>query len=1060
MVADFTMLHHRSKKADISLILVVVIGIGLSLAAFFYVKELEQQRLLESKQRQVDIYVRSLRQTFSTFTNLLHSIRSLHNVYNNISYADFNAFIKRDLFDFPSIQAVTWIGYIPDIQKTSIINEIRKQGVTAFDIIDCSDLSNRRPALQRNAYYPMIYIEPSINNAEHIGCDVSIDPTLNAALEKSAQQMQLVISDILPIMTPNGTQPGFHVFLPVYNNNVDMENIPAQRQTTLKGFASLIIIVDNLVHDVLRPPRYKTSTFLHITDTTIPEQPQNVYLPQWLRDKPDNIKKLVHANIEFGERQWRISLDELESEDNFNLSYSWGFLIIGLLFTFSVFRYLKIVITRAHWAEELVANRTQNLRELNDELNESRRRFQAIFNEAAMGIAQLDLQGHITDSNKALQELLDYNHEELQGQLLQSFCHIDDADIDMNMLQDIVAGEYDNYMINKRYRCKNGAQVWTTQNCSVVHDSKEPFIVSMIEDITERKCAEMARLEAEQKYREIFENAMEGIYQCTPTGFFLSVNPAFVRIFGYSSARQMLAEVTNLQHQLYVDPEQRLKFMHLLETESKVKNFEYQARCRDGGNIWVNETARAVRDEQGMTRYYEGIIEDVTERKKIEGKLRYDASHDQLTGLLNRTEFTKRLNQVLRQLVIDNESETISLAILFADLDRFKIVNDSMGHLVGDKLLIEVSKRLAAQGSEEHDVVARFGGDEFALMFQDVPNVLTLERRIEKIQQQLSYPYVLDNENFNTTISIGIAIATPQYKNSSEILRDADTAMYEAKKQGRGKAVVFQPGMHADVLNLLRMESDLRRAFENQEFMLYYQPIISLKDRQTVSLEALIRWNHPEKGFISPDIFIPIAEETGLIKELGLWVFETACKQVKEWQSKFPHHARLGININVSPIQLRQSRLVQQIQDILEKTGVPGNSCRIEITETAMMQDPDGMYRVLKELKSLDVLLYIDDFGMGYTSLSYLKKFPIDALKIDKAFIQEMNETGGRPVQIAGAIVALGEAFNLNVVAEGVESGFQVSVLESARCNHVQGFFFSRPKDSLAIESFLTVPIH
>ncbi len=1054
------MLSHRSKKADISLVLVVVIGIGLSLGAFAYVKELEQQRLLENKQRQVDIYVRSLRQTFSTFTNLLHSIRSLHNVYNNIFYADFEAFIKRDLFDFPSIQSVEWIGYLPHSQKTAIIHEIRKQGLAAFDILDCSNPENKQPLPPRDAYYPTIYVEPSTNNTENMGCDVSVNPALNLALEKSARQMQLIISTILPIATPNGIQPGFRAFLPVYNNKVDVENIPAQRQTALKGFASLTVIVDNLVHDVLRPPRYKTSTFLHITDTTTPKQPQNVYLPQWIRDKPDDIKKLVHANIEFGERQWQISLDELEGEDNFNLSYSWGFLIIGLLFTFGVFRYLKIVITRADWAEELVANRTQNLQELNDALDESRRRFQAIFNEAAMGIAQLDLQGRITDSNKALQELLDYTHEELQGRLLRSFCHIDDADSDIRTLQDIVAGEYDNYMVSKRYRCKNGAQVWTNQNCSVVHDSKEPFIVSMIEDITERKCAEMAQLEAEQKYREIFENAMEGIYQCTPTGFFLSVNPAFVRIFGYHSAQQMLAEVTNLQHQLYVDSEQRLKFMRLLETESKVKNFEYQARCRDGVIIWINETARTVRDEQGATRYYEGIIEDVTERKKIEGKLRYDASHDQLTGLLNRAEFTKRLNKVLRRLIIDNESETIPLAVLFADLDRFKIVNDSMGHLVGDKLLIEVSKRLLVHGSEENDVVARFGGDEFALMFQDVPDVLTLERRIEKIQQQLSYPYVLDNENFNTTVSIGIAIATPHYKNSSEILRDADTAMYEAKKQGRGKAVVFQPGMHANVLNLLRMESDLRRAFENSEFMLYYQPIISLKDRHTVSLEALIRWNHPEKGFISPDIFIPIAEETGLIKELGLWVFETACKQVKEWQNKFPHHKRLGININVSPIQLRQARLVQQIQDILEKTGVTGNSCRIEITETAMMQDPDGMYRVLNELKSLNVLLYIDDFGMGYTSLSYLKKFPIDALKIDKAFIQEMNAPGGRPVQIAGAIVALGEAFNLNVVAEGVESDFQVSVLESARCNHVQGFFFSRPKDSLSIESFLTVPIH
>ncbi|MEZ5671526.1 MAG: PAS domain S-box protein [Thiotrichaceae bacterium] len=621
----FIMLYHRSKKAIISLILVVVIGIGLSLTAFFYVKELEQQRLLESKQRQADIYVRSLRQTFSTFTNLLHSIRSLHNVNNNISHNDFREFIKRDLFDFPSIQAVEWIGYVPDTKKEQFITDIRKQGLNAFDILDCSDLYNKRPLSPRNAYYPIIYVEPNAKNVKHIGCDVSVQPILKTALEKSAQQMLLVISSVLSIATNAGNQLGFYVFLPVYNRDIDVENTPEQRQTALKGFASLTIIIDDLVHDVLRSPRYKVNTFLHIADSTVPKHPQDIYLPPWVREKPQDINELVHATIEFGERQWLISLDELSGEYNFNLSYSWGFLIIGLLFTFGVFLYLKIVISRARWAEELVANRTQNLQELNDALDESRRRFQAIFNEAAMGIAQLDLHGHITDSNKALQELLDYTHEELQGRLLRSLCHTEDADIDISMMQDIVLGEYDNYMISKRYRCKNGAQVWTNQNCSVVHDSKEPFIVSMIEDITERKCAEMARIEAEQKYREIFENAMEGIYQCTPTGFFLSVNPAFVRIFGYDSAQQMLAEVTNLQHQLYVNSEQRSQFMQLLESHSKVKNFEYQARCRDGLIIWINETARAVRDEDGTTRYYEGIIEDVTERKKIEGKLRYDA---------------------------------------------------------------------------------------------------------------------------------------------------------------------------------------------------------------------------------------------------------------------------------------------------------------------------------------------------------------------------------------------------------------------------------------------------
>lgn len=454
------------------------------------------------------------------------------------------------------------------------------------------------------------------------------------------------------------------------------------------------------------------------------------------------------------------------------------------------------------------------------------------------------------------------------------------------------------------------------------------------------------------------------------------------------------------------------------------------------------------------------LFEDITDRKAVEEQLRYDATHDQLTGLLNRNAFTRHLERALTKLHQTGmqPEQGLPFVVLFVDLDRFKIVNDSMGHLVGDQLLEEIAHRLRRE-TRGYDVIARFGGDEFALMLENVTSIKALEHFIDRLNRYLSEPYLVEGETFNTTASIGIAIASLDYVTADEILRDADIAMYEAKKQGRGKAVFFQPGMHVQVLNIMRMESDLRKAFEREEFCLFYQPIISLENRHTVSLEALLRWRHPEKGLIPPDRFIPLAEDTGLIRELGLWVLETSCRQLREWQTLFPHHEQLGMNVNVSPVQLKQPRLVREVQDIIDRTGLTPQSCRMEITESAMMNDPDLMLNVLRDLKGLEVQLYVDDFGTGYSSLSYLQKFPIDALKIDKSFIQSIDASD-KSMQIAQAIIALGNAFDLRVVAEGVETNTQLDILQASHCHHVQGYYFSRPTDTETTENYLSIVVH
>lgn len=1049
---------------------IAITGIIFSLTTFFHVKQWEQDRIIYAQQQQANEYIRLLRQTFTSFGSILETLR--HQMKGAIKPDFFANLIPPKLLEELNLSALQWIPRVTAEQYASAPIPITTE-IEPFNIWELSSVDHQQqPVTKREIYYPIRFSEPSTTQAQ-IGYDVASNPQLKLALQQASDWGQLTISGATQLPNQPQGQLGFYVFIPVYQ---------PEDSLNLIGFVGGAFVFSELLEGVLRLPKIKTKIFLKLFDTTDTQAPMGkslpvLYVPAWYEHNPPTQmpRELFATVLEIGGRTWRLVFYQIVENFFYEIGYAWLVLGINLILTAVLIRYIHFLLTHAHWAENLVATRTQSLSEANQALSKeikareqithalelSQQRFQAVFNEAAIGIAQLDLNNRILDSNRALQNLLRYHEDELQGQFLNQLVHPEDTHIDIPWLANLLAGKYDSYQVSKRYICKNGAIVWTNQSNSIVRDTHQPFIISMIEDITERKFAEEARLEAEKKYRDIFENAIEGIFQCTPEGQYLRVNPALVRMLGYQSAEQIYTELTDIEQQLYVNPQRRRDFVNLLATQSTIADFEYQARCRDSTRIWVKETVRVVRDNQGNLRYYEGIMENITERKQIEDKLRYDATHDQLTGLLNRAAFTTYLTQALQKLASPPTltetaavaNTTIAFAVLFLDLDRFKIVN-SMGLLVGDQVLIEIARRLEQEICKA-DIVARFGGDDFALMLENISDLSTLEQRIDTIQQHLSKPYILKDETFNTTASIGIALASPHYHRADEILRDADTAMYEAKQYGRGKSLIFQPGMHAQVINILRMESDLRKAIEREEFKVYYQPIVSLENLHLVGLEALIRWQHPEQGFIRPDQFIPIAEEIGLIKELGLWVLETACQQLHYWQTQFVQYAHLGMNINVSPVQLKQPKLVQKIQDIIEKNRLASSTCRLEITEGAMMQDPEAALVLLNELKSLEIMLYLDDFGTGYSSLSYLQRFPLDALKIDKSFIKDIDNSL-KAAQIVQAIIALGQTFDLKIVAEGVENNLQLSLLKGARCHHVQGYFFSRPQDSEAMEKYLS----
>jgi diguanylate cyclase (GGDEF)-like protein len=442
------------------------------------------------------------------------------------------------------------------------------------------------------------------------------------------------------------------------------------------------------------------------------------------------------------------------------------------------------------------------------------------------------------------------------------------------------------------------------------------------------------------------------------------------------------------------------------------------------------------------------VQKELAERKRAEERLAYDALHDALTGLPNRTLFYDRLGQKIEHA---RRHPGDLFAVLFIDLDRFKVVNDSLGHVIGDQLLVATAKRLT-ECLRSEDTVSRLSGDEFAILLNDFKDISDAIRVVERIQIQLTSASLIENLNRVTTASIGISVFNSSYVNPQELLRDADSAMYRAKSMGGGHYVIFDETMYASAMALLQLEADLKHAVENQEWQVYYQPIVTLPDRKIIGAEALVRWRHPQRGLIRPIKFIAVAEETGLILPIGNYVLREACRQVKAWREG--NHPGLWVSVNLSGRQFQDQDLLDSIEGILKETGLSGDGLQLEITESVAMKDFSHSTRVLNSLDQLGVQIALDDFGNGYSSLGYLNRFPIKILKIDRSFITDIGLNPNSEA-ITTAIISMSHALNLGVVAEGVETEEQLAFLQSISCDNIQGFLFSPPIPADEFEKLL-----
>lgn len=676
------------------------------------------------------------------------------------------------------------------------------------------------------------------------------------------------------------------------------------------------------------------------------------------------------------------------------------------------------------------------------QLVESERRFRAIFNQAAVGIARVSPDGQWLEVNDKLCEIVGYPREQLIKKTFQEITFAEDLDSDVALVNQTLAGERETYAMDKRYIRSSGDLVWIRLTVSLCRDDMgEPlYFISVIEDIDERK-------KTEEKLREaaaVFSSTAEGVIITGPDGNILDVNRAFTRITGYSrdevaGENPRMLKSGRHEEQFYLD-----MWSHIQQNGHW--SGEIWNRAKNGAIFPEILTISAVQSETGEATGYVGVFSDISTLKATEARLDHMAHHDPLTGLPNRALFRDRLIHGLERCKRSNKK----VAVVFLDVDHFKNINDTMGHSVGDQLLLEIARRLK-QVTRSGDTVGRISGDEFCLVIEELGSLAEAAPLVEKLMSVFETPFQVKDHSLRVTSSVGVAIYPENAKDSDALLSYADAAMYEAKEAGRNTYRFYTTEMTEQAIEYSFVQTALREALEQSQFYLVYQPQVDLNSKALVGLEALVRWQHPERGLISPAKFIPIAERSGLIRELGAWILRTACIQGKAWMDAGLAFKR--IYVNVAGPQLHDHTFPELVRECLAETGFPKESLGLEVTEGFVMGASEHAIEGLLALRESGIKVAIDDFGTGYSSLSYLKKLPIDKLKIDQSFVRDIPHDKN-DMAIAEAVIAMGHALNMDVIAEGVEDPRQEAFLLSKGCHEAQGFIFSRPLTAPELEAW------
>jgi len=1001
--------RHELRRAAVAYLL-LLLGLAVTVGVAGYVARQGADADRTRLDHDVAATQSAIADRLARYLDALQGARGLFAASDAVDRAGWDAYVRAlDLQDrYPGTRSLAYARWVPAADEAAFLAEMRAGGIPEYAIPGAGGA---------DAYVPLTYIAPLSAAARGaLGFDALADPVRRPALERARDtgQPAATASTALASEPGGAEQRSVVLYVPVYRGG-GVPGTVAARRAALQGFVLTGWRMDDLLAGLLGPASAAPLAFA-IADDAGAGPGQVLYASDGVGAattaaalaRPDRRRTLAVAG-----RTWTIDFVARAAPDRLLPA-----LVAGAGLALSL---LLALLARAHVLRQAAAT-----------LREAAESFAGLFGASeAITINEGDAEGRVVAVNPAYTALLGWEPALVVGR--PGAALVVPADRAASAARAVTDDERP-YTV--RLRRKDGTTVATEVVGRAIRYQGRPARLATLRDVTERARAEEALRASEARYRDLVDNAGDLIYTHDLAGRFTSLNRAAERLIGYTLAAHPGLGLRDLVPPAGYDAAWRAVERDLSGADPQP--WELTIRARDGHCVTLEVTTRLLRDGGGAPLGVQGIGRDVGERRALEARLAHQATHDALTGLPNRALFLDRLAYSLAR-----RDRAEIPAVLFVDLDRFKAVNDSLGHDAGDRLLAAVAGRLrdCLRGA---DTAARFGGDEFAVLLDRVADLPAAVRVAERIVARVGLPVALGDREVVVTPSVGIALGADVADTAEDLLRFADVAMYRAKALGPGCYEVFYPGMHADALPRLALERDLRLALERGEFVLHYQPLVALPGRGVIGVEALVRWRHPARGLVPPGDFIPLAEETGLILPLGRWVLDEACRQGRAWRDARPDAPPLTISVNVAARQLRSTALLGDVARALAETGLPPGDLQLEITEGAAMADAAATVVILQELKDLGVRLALDDFGTGHSSLAYLKRFPVDALKVDKAFVTGLGRDP-EDAAIVGAIVTLARALGLGVTAEGVETVAQAAVLGGLGCDTGQGYLFARP---------------